>query len=69
MVLGIHVQELAVRGHHFRGQQIVNRQPVLADQVANAAAQRDAANAHRAGIAEAGSEAVRACRGGIFAGS
>jgi hypothetical protein len=35
MRLVIHAQELAVGGHHLGGQQVVDGQPVLADQVAD----------------------------------
>ena len=58
--VGVDVQQLAVGGHDLGGEQAVDGQPVLADQVADAAAQRDAADADRAGVAEADGEAMRA---------
>ena len=38
MRLGIHTKELPVRGHDIGGQQRVNREAVLADEVADTAA-------------------------------
>ena len=49
---------LAVGGDHLGGEQVVDRQAVLADEEADAAAQRDAADADRAGVAEAGRQPV-----------
>ena len=47
-----------VGGHDLGGEQAVDRQAVLADQVADAAADRDPADPDRAGVAEADREAV-----------
>ena len=66
--LGVRAQELAVRGHDLGGQQVVDREAVLADEVADAAAQRDPADPDRAGVAEPGREAVGCRRGRVFAG-
>jgi hypothetical protein len=38
MGLGVHVEHLAVGGHQLRGQQVVDGQAVLANQVAGASA-------------------------------
>jgi hypothetical protein len=45
MRLGIGPEQPAVRGHHVGGQQVVDRQPVLADEVPDAAAEREPADA------------------------
>ncbi len=58
--LGVDVQQLAVGGDDVGGEQVVDRQAVLAHEVADAAAEREAADADRAGVAEADREAVRA---------
>ena len=55
----VDAQELAVGGHDLGREQRVDRQAVLAHEVADAAAERDAADADRAGVAEAGRQAVR----------
>ena len=65
--LGVHAQELAVGGHDLGGQQVVDRQAVLADEVADAAAQGDPADPDRAGVAEPGRQAVGARRGRVLA--
>ena len=46
----------AVGRHDLSGEQAVDREPVAADEVADAAARRDPADAHGAGVAEAGRE-------------
>ena len=61
-------QHLAVGGDDVGGEQVVDRQAVLARQVADAAAQREAAEADRPGVAEADREAVLRGRGGELAG-
>ena len=58
MRLVVDVQELAVRGHDLRGEEVVDRHAVLADEEADPSAERDAADADRARVAEAGREAV-----------
>ena len=62
VVVGIDAQQLAVGGHDLGGEQVVDRQAVLADEEADAAAERDAADPDRAGVAEAGGQAVLAGR-------
>ena len=68
--LGVRVDEaeLAIGRHDLRRQQVVDRQTVLADEVADAAAQREAADPDRAGVAEADRQAVRGRRLGHLAG-
>src|SRR5690606_1398085 len=64
VIIMIHVARLAVSGHDFSGQQVINRQDILADKQADPPAQRDAANPDRAGIAEAGCQTKSPdCRG------
>jgi hypothetical protein len=58
VVLGIDVQELAVRGHDLGGEQVVDRHAVLADEEADPATERDPGDADGAGVAEARREAV-----------
>jgi len=58
MCLSVHVQEPTVRGHDVGGKQVVNREAVLADQVPDAAAQRESPDSDRAGVAEPGREAI-----------
>ena len=67
MVLGVGAHELAVCRHDVGGQQIVDREAVLADEEPDAAAQRDPADPDRARVAEARGEAVRARRGRVRA--
>ena len=56
--LGAQWQLLSIGRDDLGGQQVVDGEAVLADQVAHAPAQRQAANAHGAGVAEAGGQAV-----------
>ena len=58
----------AVRGHDVRGEERVDGQAVLAHEVADAAAERDPADPDRAGVAEAGRQAVRADALGVLGG-
>ena len=60
IVLGVDAEELAVGGHDLGGEQVVDREAVLADEVADAAAERDPADPDRAGVAEPDRQAVRA---------
>ena len=69
MRLGIRAHQPAVRGHDLGSQQVVDRQAVLADEISDPAAQREPANADRAGIAEPGRQAVGCRRVGVLAGS
>jgi hypothetical protein len=46
MRLGVRVQQLAVGRDHLSGQKVVDRQAVLANEKADAAAQSDAADSH-----------------------
>jgi len=68
VVLGVGTPHLAVGGHHLGGQQVVDRQAVLSDQVADATGQRDPADADRAGVAEPGRQAMHVGGGGVLAG-
>ena len=52
LVLGVHAVELAVGGHDLGGQQAVDREAVLADEVPDAAAERDPPDPHRTRVAE-----------------
>ncbi len=58
-VLGVDAVELAVRRHDLRGQQAVDREAVLADEVAHAASERDPPDPHRPRVAEPDPQAVR----------
>ena len=58
MGLGIRAELLPVRGHDVGRQQVVDREAVLADEIAHAAAERDPADADGAGVAETRGEAV-----------
>ena len=58
LVLGVDAEELAVGGDDLGREQDVDRQAVLAHEVADAAAERDPADADRAGVAEPGRQAV-----------
>ena len=63
-VLRVDAQHLAVRGDDLGREQVVDRQAVLADQVADAAAERDARRCPtEPGVAEADREAVLGGRG------
>ena len=57
-VLGVHAVQLAVRRHDLRGQQAVDREAVLADEVAHAAAERDPPDPHRTRVAEPDPQAM-----------
>ena len=61
-MLGVDAEQLAVGGHDLGGEQGVDRQAVLADEVADAAAERDPADPDRAGVAEPDRQAVRGQR-------
>ena len=66
VAVGAH--ELAVRGHDVGREQVVDREPVLAHEVADAAAEGEAADADGAGVAEADAEPVLRGRDGDLAG-
>ncbi len=68
VLLGVDAQELAVRRDDLGGEQVVDGHAVLARQEADAAGERDAADADGAGVAEAGREPVLARRDGVVAG-
>jgi len=57
------VQDLAIRRDDLGREQVVDREPVLADVVADPAAERDPPDADRARVPEADAEPVR--RGGV----
>jgi hypothetical protein len=61
VVLVVGPQQPAVGGDEVGGQQVVDGQAVLADQVADAAAKGDAADADRAGVAEPGRQPIARC--------
>ncbi len=65
--LGVGADELAVGRHQLGREQVVDREAVLADEEAGAAAERDAADPDGAGVAEAGREAVGAGGIGVLA--
>jgi hypothetical protein len=65
--LGVDVQEPAVGGDQLGGQQVVDGEAVLADEVADAAGERDSPDTDRAGVAEPGGEAVGADGGRVIA--
>jgi hypothetical protein len=64
--LGVDADEFAVGGDQLGGEQVVDRQAVLADQVADAAGEGDPADADRAGVAEPGRQAVGVRGGGVL---
>jgi hypothetical protein len=66
--VGVGAHELAVRGHDVGREQVVDREPVLAHEVADAAAEGEAADADRSGVAEADAEPVLRGRDGDLAG-
>ena len=57
-MLGVHAVQLAVRGHDLGGQQAVDREAVLADEVAHPAAEHDPSDPHRTRVAEPDPQAV-----------
>ena len=68
MGLGVGADRPAVGGDQLGGEQVVDGQAVLADQVADAAAQGDAADAHRGGVTEADGQPVPGRLGGHLPG-
>ena len=68
MVLGVDQQALAVGGHHLGRQHVVDRQPELAHEVADAATERDPADPDRPRVAEPDRQAVRRERPGHLRG-
>ena len=67
MCFGVRAQEFPVRGHDLGGQEVVDREPILAHEVADAASQRDSPNAYRAGVPKARREAVGSDCGRVLA--
>ena len=63
-MLGVDAPELAVRRDDLRGQQAVDREAVLADEVAHAASERDPPDPHRTRVAEPDPQTVSVGRGG-----
>ena len=61
-----HLDHLAIGGHQLNGEQVVDRQAVLAGQEADAAGQRDAAEPDRPGIAQPGHQACFAGGGRVL---
>jgi hypothetical protein len=68
MAVGVDLEDAAVGGDDLGGEQVVDGQAVLADQEPDPAAQGQAADAHRGGVAEAGGQPVGADGGGVGAG-
>ena len=58
LVLGVHAPQLSIGRHDLGGEDVVDRQAVEAAEVADAAADGDAADPDRAGVPEAGRETV-----------
>ncbi len=54
----VHIEMLAVGGHHFSREHVVDGEAVLADEEADAAAERDPTEADARGVAEPGREAA-----------
>ena len=67
VVVGVDGEDLAVGRDDFGADQVVDRQPVAAHEVPDAAAGRDPAEADRGRIAEADDEPVRSDRRGHLA--
>ena len=57
--LGVDLENAAVGGHDLGAEQVVDRQTVLAHEVADAAAEREPADPDRGRVAEADGETVR----------
>ena len=68
VTLLVHHEELAVRGDDLSAEEVVDREPVLAHEEADAAAQGDSADADGGRVAEPGHEAVFTGRLGVLAG-
>jgi hypothetical protein len=68
VAVSVGAQPPAVGAHDLDGQQVVDRQPVLADQVADPAGQGDPPDPDRGGVAEPGRQAALGRRGGVLAG-
>src|SRR4029450_7557983 len=64
----VHVEKLAVGGHHLSREHVVDGEAVLADEEAHAAAERDPTEADGRSVAEPGREAAFAGRPGVVAG-
>ncbi len=63
----VDTEHLAIGGDDLGGEQVVDREAVLADEVADAAAERDPAEPHRSRVAEARREAVLGGRRRVLA--
>ncbi len=68
VMLGVDAQELAVGGHDVGREQGVDRQSVLADEIADTAAERDPAEPDRTRVPEAGREVMGRRRGRVLTG-
>ena len=66
MRLRVHVQQLPVGGHQLGCEEVVDGEPVLADEEADAASERETADPDRARIAEPGREPVRPGGSGVL---
>ena len=67
MGLGVGAKQTAVGGHDIGGEQVVDREAVLADEVPDATSQRDPTDPDRAGVPEPRGEAVCGCLDGVLA--
>src|SRR5690606_20680360 len=61
-------EDLAVGGHHLRGEEVVDGEPVLAHEVTDPAAGREAAHADGVGVTGGEGQAVGVGRAGEVAG-
>ena len=69
MILVIHMQELTIGCHNFGSQQVINCQSMLADEITDTAAQRDAAKSNCACITKACGESMCRCCSNVLASS
>jgi hypothetical protein len=63
----VHVQHLAVGGDELRGEHVVDREAVLADEEADAAAEGEPPDSDRTGVSEPGGQPVCAGSGRVLA--
>ena len=63
--LGVHAEDLAVGGDDLGGEEVVDREAVLAHEISDASAEREPADPDRAGVAERRREAMLRCGVGV----
>ena len=68
VLLAVHVQRVSPGGDELDREQVVDREPVLADEPADSPAQREPGDADRPGVAEAGRQSVARGLGGVLPG-